>query len=234
MVKYIIMNKPLGLIFLIIALFWPVSAYSAPCYGTKMPSKGEFFSGLEGYMIFERELESSQGKVKSRQSFLLVTYGILDWLSLDLKVGVGDIKRYSAAKDNVDYSARFDGGYGFRIRLYEQDKIKFVTGFQHISVHPATARQDGKKYKAVLDDWQVSLLGSYDFSCFTPYAGTRLSRTDYINWIDNNRKRHMSDTDKSVGLIAGVDIPVTEKMWVNAEASFFDSEALAISLNARF
>ena len=44
----------------------------------------------------------------------------------------------------------------------------------------------------------------------------------------------MSDTGKCVGLIAGADIPVTEKMWLNIEASFFDSEAVALSLNARF
>ena len=234
MIKYTVMDKCLSFILPLIIFFLPISAYAAPCYGTRMPSKHEFFSGLEAYLIFERELEKDQGKVRSSQSFFLISYGIFDWLSLDLKIGAGGIRRYGAAADNIDYSARFDGGYGFRMRLYEKDKLRLVTGFQHISVHPETVRSNGKKYKAVLDDWQVSLLGSYDFSFITPYLGTRLSRTDYINWIDNNRKRHMSDTGKSAGLITGIDIAVTDKMWINAEASFFDSEALAISLNARF
>jgi hypothetical protein len=199
-----------------------------------MPVKGEFFSGLEAYLLFERDIEAGQGKVRSSQSFLLISYGIFDWLSLDLKVGAGGLKRYGAADDNINYSARFDGGYGFRVKLYEKEKALFVGGFQHISVHPFTVRLNGKKYKAVLDDWQFSLLGSYNFSGITPYIGTRLSRLDYINWIDNNRKRYMSDSGKCVGLIAGADIPVAEKMWFNIEAGFFDSEALAVSLNARF
>ena len=228
------MNKLLVLTLLISVFFVPLSSFAAPCYGTKMPVKGEFFSGLEYYGILERELEPDQGKVRSNQSFFLISYGIFDWLSLDLKVGAGDIKRYDAPKDNVYYSAKFDGGYGFRVKLYEKERIKFVGGFQHISVHPFTVHLNNKKYKSVLDDWQLSLIGSYDFSRITPYVGTRLSRTDYINWIDNTRKRNMSDTDKCAGLIAGADIPVTEKMWLNIEASFFDSEAVALSLNARF
>jgi len=229
------MNRLLALILLLALFLVQVpSLCAAPCYGTKMPLKGEFFSGLEAYQLLERDLEDDQGKIRSTQSFFLISYGIFNWLSLDLKVGVGGLKRYDAADDNIDYSARFDGGYGFRIKLYEKEKVSFVGGFQHISVHPFTVRLNNKKYKAVLDDWQFSLLGSYDFSGIIPYAGTRLSRVDYINWIDNNRKRYMSEPGKCVGLITGADIPVTEKMWLNIEASFFDSEALAVSLNARF
>ena len=207
--------------------------YAAPCYGTRMPQKGEFFSGVEGYYI-ERGLEQDQGKVKSSQSFLLISYGLLDWLSIDLKVGAGGIKRYDALQDNVDYRARFDGGYGFRIKFIEKDKIKLTGGFQHISVHPFTSRFNNKKYKAVLDDWQGSVLASYDFSVIVPYIGARISRTDYINWIDNNRKRYMSDESKPVGFILGGDINITEKMWLNVETGFFDSRSLALSLNARF
>lgn len=234
MIQYIIMRKAFTPILLLAVIIVPLSSYAAPCYGTRMPSRHEFFSGVEEYMFFERELEKDEGKVRSSQSFYLISYGIFDWLSLDLKIGVGDIRRYDAPADNIDYSDRFAGGYGFRIRLYEKERLKLVTGFQHISVHPETVKLDNRKYKAVLDDWQVSLLGSYSLTFATPYVGTRLSRTDYINWIDNNRKRTMSDTGKCAGLITGIDIPVADKMWVNAEASFFDAEALAISLNARF
>jgi len=216
-----------------LSIILSVPAYAAPCYGTKMPQKGEFFSGLEGYYI-QRGLEKDHGKVKSLQSFLLISYGLLDWLSIDLKVGSGGIKRYDASQDNVDYRARFDGGYGFRIKFFEKDKIKLAGGFQHISVHPFVTRLNNKKYKAVLDDWQGSVLVSYDFSVIVPYAGARLSRTDYINWIDDNRKRHMSDTGKPVGLIVGTDINITDKMWFNVETSFFDAKSLALSLNARF
>jgi hypothetical protein len=207
--------------------------YSAPCYGTRMPEKGEFFSGLEGYYI-QRGLEKGQGKIKSAQSFFLISYGLLDWLSLDFKIGAGDIKKYDASQDNADYRARFDGGYGFRVKFLDIDKIRITGGFQHISVHPFNANLSGKKYKAVLDDWQGSILASYDFSRATPYAGIVASRTDYINWIDDDRKRHMSDNNKPVGLVLGADFDITDKMWINAETSLFNTKSLALSLNARF
>jgi hypothetical protein len=222
---------PLIIVSIFISTAMPV--YSAPCYGTKMPHKGEFFSGLEGYYI-QRDLEAGQGKVKSRQSFLNISYGLSDWFSLDLKIGAGDIKRYNAPVDNADYSARFDGGYGFRIRFFEHNNIKLTGGFQHISVHPFNTDLNGKKYKAVLDDWQGSCLVSYDLKRFMPYAGAVVSRTDYINWIDDNRKRHMSDSSKPVGLVLGADFDITEKMWVNVETSLFNTKSLALSLNARF
>lgn len=233
MLVYYPMPRSIILIVVYIIIISSTPACSAPCYGTKMPEKGEFFSGLEGYYI-ERDLEKDQGKVKSMQSFVLISYGLLDWLSLDLKVGAGDIKRCNAPADNADYRGRFDGGYGFRIKLFEKDKMKLVGGFQHISVHPFTANLNGKKYKAVLDDWQGSVLASYDFSRISPYAGLVVSRTDYINWIDNNRKRHMSDTDRPAGLVLGSNVNITDKMWFNIETSLFNSKSLALSLNARF
>jgi hypothetical protein len=227
------MPRSIILIVTYIVIISCTPVYSAPCYGTKMPEKGEFFSGLEGYYI-ERGLEKSQGRIKSLQNFLVISYGISEWFSIDLKIGPGAIKRYDAPQDNVNYRPRFDGGYGFRIRLFEKDKARLVGGFQHISVHPFTANLNGKKYKSVLDDWQGSMLASYDFSCITPYAGLVVSRTDYINWIDNNRKRHMSDTDRLAGLVLGSNVNITDKMWLNIETSLFNSKSLALSLNARF
>lgn len=98
----------------LIIILDPSICLSAPCYGTKMPARGEFFSGIEVFHI-ERDLEKDQGKVKSAQHFLLISYGLCDWFSIDLKAGVGDINRYSAPCNNIDYKARFDGGYGFRV-----------------------------------------------------------------------------------------------------------------------
>ena len=218
---------------LVLGLWTSLPSYAAPCYGTKIPQKGEFFSGLEGYYI-QRGLEKGQGKIKSAQSFFLISYGLFDWLSLDLKIGAGDIKRYGAPQDNADYRARFDGGYGFRVKFLDIDKIRITGGFQHISVHPFNTNLNGKKYKAVLDDWQGSVLLSYDFLRVTPYGGAVVSRTDYINWIDDNRKRRMSDSNKPVGLVLGADFDITDKMWINVETSLFNTKSLALSLNARF
>jgi len=209
-------------------------SYAAPCYGTKMPERKELVAGLQSYAIFDRDLEEDFGSLRSMQDFFMLSYGIFDWLSLDLKAGSGNIKQRSPSAEKLDYTYNFAGGYGFRLRLYDAHKIKAVFGFQHISVHPKRTYVAGVKQKAVLDDWQVSALASYDLGMVIPYIGARWSRVDYIHWNGQQRKRRMSDPNKSWGLIAGLDIPIYEKIWINLEGSFLDSQAFATSINFKF
>ena len=211
------------------------TCHAAPCYGTKMPAKYKFFSGAQYYNIFNRYLEGAgNGKMSSQQEFVLLSFGAFDWLSIDLKGGAGDIKQKPEGAAELNYSAFLGGGYGFRLKVYEKDRIKAVAGFQHISVHPHTINLDGVKHKAVLDDWQISALASYSFKKVTPYLGTRWSRADYIHWADGQRSRVKSDLGKSVGFIYGCDIALTQRLWVNLEGQAFDSEAFAFSLNYSF
>lgn len=208
--------------------------YAAPCYGTKLPGKSNVFIGLQSHDIFKRYLEDDFGKLKSAQYFFLLSYGIFDRFSIDLKIGLGSIKVRPPAGDEVDYRADFAGGYGFRFKFLNRERIKAVFGFQHISVHPRATHLDTVKNKAILDDWQASLLASYDFKQFTPYLGTRWSRVDYIHRQGENRGRRMSDASKDIGLIVGVDLPFTKKAWINLEGNFFDSRAAAFSVNYAF
>lgn len=209
-------------------------AYAAPCYGTKMPKKKEFFAGAQTHSILKRYLEDEFGKIRSTQHFFLLSYGVYDWLSIDLKGGAGHIKQHPVGESEVDYASNFAGGYGFRLKLYGQQKLKMVFGFQHISVHPKSVHVGNIRNKAILDDWQASFLVSRDIFKFTPYLGTRWSRVDYIHTAENNRKRKMSDLTKDIGFIVGLDFPVTERVWLNLEGQLFDSEACAFSVNFKF
>jgi len=208
--------------------------YAAPCYGTKMPQQNKFFAGFESYSLFKRYLEDSKGKMRSQQQFFGMSYGVFDWFSIDLKAGGGNIKQHPLGSDEVDYTSSFAGGYGLRLRLFEKNNFKGVLGFQHISVHPKSTHLGDVKNKAILDDWQWSLLGSYSFKFLTPYLGTRWSRVDYIHWTGDQRKRIMSDFTKDIGLIVGFDLPITQKIWCNLEGQFLDSDALAFSINYSF
>lgn len=224
-----------NLLLTVILIFSFIScSLAAPCYGTKLPQKNQFFVGVQTYSIFKRYLKDDFGKLRSQQEFFLLSYGVLDWLSLDLKGGTGSIKQHPVGGNELDYHPFLGGGYGFRVKLYDKKNTLAVFGFQHISVHPKTLSIGSSKHKAVSDDWQFSALISYDFNKFTPYLGTRWSRLDYIHWVDRNRKREMSDLNKSAGLIFGIDVPLSEKFWLNLEGSCFDSEALAVSLNYSF
>jgi hypothetical protein len=199
-----------------------------------MPEKKHFFIGLQSYSVFKRSLENDYGKISSLQNFLLLSYGVLDWLSIDLKGGSGNIKQHHQSGDELKYATYLGGGYGLRLRLYNSDKTKVIFGFQHISIHPYTVSIDSSKHKAVLDNWQFSLLASREFSKLTPYLGAVWSRMDYIYWIDTNRKLEKSDLNKSAGLIIGMDIPLSKKLWFNVEGQFFDETSVAGSLNFAF
>jgi len=199
-----------------------------------MPEKKKFFTGLQTYNIFKRYLENDYGKVRSAQNFLLISYGVYSWLSIDLKGGAGNIKQHPVDSAEVDYTSNFAGGYGFRLKFYDKENLKMVFGFQHISVHPKSRDLGIVKNRAILDDWQWSLLASHDFKKITPYLGTRWSRIDYIHTVGDNRKRKMSDLTKSIGLILGLDLPLTQKAWLNLEGQLCDSEAMAASVNFSF
>ncbi|MFH0762272.1 MAG: hypothetical protein V1925_00050 [Candidatus Omnitrophota bacterium] len=219
----------------VFVFFLASASCGAPCYGTKMPARNKIFAGAQYYNIFKRYLEGSDnGKMSSQQEFVLLSYGIFDWLSIDLKGGAGDIKQQFPGRDRLNYSEFLGGGYGFRLRAYEKEKIKAAFGFQHISIHPKILHPAGQKNKAVLDDWQLSALVSYDFKKITPYLGGRWSRADYIHWVDGERSRVKSELDKSFGFIYGCDIALTERMWLNLEGQAFDSDAFALSLNYSF
>ena len=221
-------------LFAVLILCFAVTSYAAPCYGTKMPEVKEFFIGLQAHSVLKRQLEDEWGKLRSMQYFFLISYGVYDWLSIDLKGGAGNINQRSGAGDKMDYSTYLGGGYGFRIRFYNRGKTKMVFGFQHISIHPHTVSIGALKHKAVLDDWQFSFLASRDFRKFTPYMGAKWSRLDYIHWVDRNRKAVKSDLAKSIGFIAGLDLPLNDKIWLNLEGQLFDGEAVAGSLNFKF
>ena len=210
-------------------------ASAAPAYGTRMPEKNKFFGGLQYYQIFDRDLNKNNGDMRSRQGHILLSYGVTDWFSLDLKASMGTIEHEAADGRKIKYDTPlWGGGYGFRVRLYEDGPVKAVAGFQHISIHPRSVKGNGEKNNAILDDWQGSALVSYDLRKFTPYTGLRYGSTDYLHRLNNDADRVFVDEDRRFDAVLGVDVPLSEKVWVNVEGAFGGGEALATSVNFKF
>jgi hypothetical protein len=225
-----------SILFLVFAVFFLTAGmgHAAPAYGTRMPGKNSFHVGGQTYWVEQRDLEGANGEMNSLQHFLLLSYGLTDWFSLDLKGGAGNTHQTPEGGETIDYPSYVGGGYGFRIRVFEKDKVKVVSGFQHISIHPYSVFVGPVKNKAVIDDWQLSFLASREFARVTPYAGMRWSRMDYIHWMEDDRNRVKSDLGRSIGMIVGMDLPVHEKAWVNLEGQFFDARAVAASIHFSF
>jgi hypothetical protein len=210
-------------------------SFAAPCYGTDMPSKGKWLKAFETNIVFKRKLDKSYGRVKSKQYFLDLSYGVSDWLVFDFKLGVGSFKHKPTSSYEIDYDTHFAGGYGFRIRVFDDpDKnLKGVLGFQHISLHPPIKKINGDKNEAILDDWQISTLLSKDFRIFTPYLGAKLSRCDVIHKLNGDRKRRKS-SEPFVGLVAGTDIKLGKSLKLNIEGRAIDETALSSRLSFLF
>ncbi|MBF0485597.1 MAG: hypothetical protein HQL16_03680 [Candidatus Omnitrophica bacterium] len=223
------------LLWIVLFVFSASAAFAAPAYGTKMPKAKEAFWGIGEYTIFFRTLNKDHGELKSQQEHILLSYGVTDWFSLDLKASLGTIESdpYTGSKIKYDHPV-WGGGYGFRVRLYENGPVRVVSGFQHISIHPKTVKGNGEKNNAILDDWQASALVSYDLKKFTPYTGLRYGTTDYIHRINNDADRVYSPESRRFDAVLGVDIPVSRKAWINLEGAFGSGEALATSLNFHF
>ncbi len=210
------------------------SSKAAPCYGTRMPSRKQFFAGAQSYTIFQRKLEGDFGNLRSQQGFFTLSGGLSDWLSIDLKIGTGNILQHPVGRNEIDYPTSFAGGYGYRLKLLDKETTKAVFGFQHISVHPYSREIGDVRNEAILDDWQYSLLVSQQVKTITPYIGAYWSRVDYIHHWDNEHKRKMSSLAHAVGLVCGVDFDVTKKSWLNLEGQFFAGSAFSASYNYSF
>ncbi len=217
---------------LLLSILFCGLGHAAPAYGTKMPAQGKFFGGLQSYAVLDRDLKGDNGEMHSLQYFALLSYGLMDWLSLDLKGGVGNIHQRGGNYPDLNYATYLGGGYGFRVKLYDHDATRVVAGFQHISIHPYQVAVGPNHHKTVLDDWQFSALVSHDIFNITPYLGARWSRMNKIYWIEDERNRIKSDKD--LGLIAGFDLPLCERVWFNVEGQFLDGAALAGSIHFSF
>lgn len=85
---------PKYLIFIIItiaSLLFPQPSFAAPSNGSRLPPKGKAEMGYEYNTVFKRPLDRSYGNLKTGCHFFTASAGIFDWLSLDGKIGIGDV-----------------------------------------------------------------------------------------------------------------------------------------------
>ncbi|MFA5388170.1 MAG: hypothetical protein WC312_00245 [Candidatus Omnitrophota bacterium] len=210
-------------------------SFAAPCYGTHMPEKKHWVWGVQADMLLDRNLDNSEGGVSGNRYFITGSYALFDWLSLDGKIGVGNVRWENSDPGNLAFDTGFAGAYGFRVKLYDDKDsgLKAVAGFQHISVHPHAASVASDNYKAIVDEWQGSLLVSRRIGRFEPYSGPRYGSLDFIKWV-NDHDRQRIKSEKKVGIVAGVDYIITRNIRLNVETAFFDGEKVSLAVSRDF
>jgi len=223
---------------MVVILFFSFSplSHAAPVYGTDLPEGRHWRCGLEGDFIIDRDLDNDEGGTNGSRYFFTLSYGIFSWFSFDGKIGVGDVEWDRGAKgDDLTYSTDFAGGYGFRLKGYENEEwgIKGVAGFQHISVHPDAKNQGATKHETIIDEWQGSVVVSKDAGSVVPYVGARYGSLDFIKW-ENEAHRKRIQSENYYGVIVGVDYHLDERTKINLEYSFLDAEEFAIGFTYDF
>jgi len=215
----------------------PDCLYAAPSNGTRMPPGGKLESGYEYNVMFERPMSHSFGDLSTQDHLYTLTLGVFDWLALDGQIGLGDVTEKNGKLPTLDYNTAFAGGYGFRIRAYDNKEwgVRVILGGEHICVHPQVRSINNDKYEAILDDWQASALVAKDFRFVTVYTGMKASDCQLIYTLNKHDRKRVS-SDQHIGLITGLEVYFfkDKKTRVNVEGRFFDETALSTSVSYLF
>lgn len=210
--------------------------WAAPSNGTRFPPKGKIESGYEYNAMFERPLRRSFGDLKTQNNFYTLSLGVFDWLSVDGKVGLGDVTEKDGKLPTLEYNTGFAGGYGFRMRVFTNELwgLRAILGGQHICVHPQVRSIDNDKYEAILDDWQGSAIIAKDFKFSAIYIGISGSDCQIIYKLNKHDKKRVS-SDSYIGLITGAELYLFDgKTRISAEGRFFSETALSTSASWLF
>jgi hypothetical protein len=225
--------KVYGLI--LVLLFTAYSLSAAPTDGTNIPHKGKYVTGYQNNSIFKHDLSNSYGNVRSLQNYYTLSYGVFDWLTLDGKIGFGNLREKGGTQAKVEHNYGFAGGYGFRLRVMDDaaNKVRVVTGFQHTSTHPPDRNLSGDKRMAIYEDWQLSLVSSKDVGVFTPFAGAKLSYGNLIQKT-NDIDRKNRPPRYYAGVVIGCDIKLTKNTFISLEGHFIDETSLSSGIRYTF
>lgn len=220
---------------IILVLLSSFRTYAAPTDGTNIPYKGGYITGYQNNIIFKHDLGDSYGNVRSDQHYYTLSYGVFDWLTLDGKIGFGNVREKGGLHPKVMHNYGFAGGYGFRLRVLDDDKnkVRVVTGFQHTSTHPASRNLNGDKREAIYEDWQVSLVSSKDIGRVTPFAGAKLSYGDLIQRT-NEIDRKCRPPRYYAGVVLGCSVKLTQNTHISVEGHFIDETSLSSGIYYTF
>lgn len=224
---------------IVVLLVWSSAVYAEPLEGTIMPPRGHWKMGFQYNQIMNQDMAYLKGDVDSQQAFYTLQYGLWDFVTLDFKLGVGDLNYHRDGQGDLDFhKTHFAGGYGFRVKLYDEatvepSALRWIVGAHHISVHPHSYHDDQNvKQEIIWDGWQLDGLVFKPMGWWTPYLGAKVKRAFLIRKIDDERVRMKSDVE--LGGAVGCDIRLPGDWFLNLEGRFGDEEAVSAGISYIF
>lgn len=216
-----------------LTLFMAGVVYAVPIKGPYFLKNRQFEAGFESNIVLRRDIDDIATKIKSSQFFYCMSYGLFDWLNIEGKFGTGDVAGDQYSSQKFYYNYNWGGGYGLRIKAYENKKVKFILGCHHISIHPdANKNTDSRTHKAILDETQFDATAGLKGERFSPYLGVKAGLCRLIRRIDTERATLRSE--ENYGFALGFDYMLKNNLRLNAESRFVDEYALTCGLNYIF
>jgi hypothetical protein len=208
-------------------------AYATPIKGPYFLRQGNMEMGTESNIIYRRDIEDITTKIKSNQYFYCIAYGLFDWLNIEAKFGTGDIANDQHTDQKFYYNYNWGGGYGVRLKVYENNKFKIISGVHHISIHPDPNKNtDGLTHRAILDETQFDASFALKGERLSPYLGGKVSFARLIRRIDGERATLKQE--ENYGIILGFDYMLKDNLRFNLESRFIDEYAVTCGLNYIF
>ncbi len=229
------MNKIITALTTFLCILSANTAMAIPTYGTLMPRGGEYQGGGRADLVFDRDVKDYRDASSYTYQYT-ASYGFTDWFCVEGSIGLGDVVAEFDNMNKLRYPIKFSGGYGWRAKLYKNEKygVDCVFGFQHVSTHPGARRQVlGRKHEIIWDEWQFSTTISKEVWRLRPYCGTKWSFIYLISKTDGDRHRRLSN-DSPIGLVVGTDLRLNNYLYMNVEGRLFDEEALNAGFTVRF
>lgn len=208
------------------------AALAAPSYGPDMPGKKQWDAGYEQYVIFKKNCNRSVRHLRSIQYYANMSFGINKLVCIDGKLGIGNISYRPENKERLDMNTGFAGGYGLRVKCYDSNDLKVVCAFHHISVHPEKRSVNDDQYKLINDDWELTGIISKKLGRFNAYCGPKFSY-NYVSKAENDYSKRIKPKNY-IGVLAGLDFNLNEKLRFNTEAGFGNETSMSAGFNYRF
>jgi len=227
------------------------SLANAASVGGDISKKGQVSIGFENTFSTLRCVEEimgdskDEGKVESIQYFIKASYGVLDWLEVNGKVGIANME-YKDALERFGFDEVFAWCVGSKLRLYENKRYEFkvLLQAQWLAVYNLTVKDkymvSGDTLEFDWDEWQVSVGINKRFGIFKPYVGVIYSELE----LKGSRYDVGEDTTNKVtlkgrcsdggGVFVGTDINFTDRVCANAEARFWNRLAFTVGLSYKF
>lgn len=210
----------------------------------------KFQIGGSAEFVMDKKLEPDSGskKLKFEGSRFLFKPTVSPFENVDLyaKVGLGKDKLENSNKDvkmESDTGPAYGGGLranllnwtdsGFRLG-FDAQYLRFDAGVDNVNISSTNYTSGGD---FTVDQWQLSLYLVKELFRVTFFAGGDYANStvkyDY-NTSANQTGNAKGENDKTLGVLTGLNIQVTDKVTFFAEGHFIDETSVAMGLNARF